>query len=254
MTSNRIKEVFDVVMSGEAVRRLMRAPGFRRLSPRPLHPGDEREAQEEFRSYFSAIAISSLPEGTDPASADVWLEDEARLAKMGMQTRVRARRGSRPRVPRDYRSGYCDLFSAICPESGMSAGHVCNRANTDEMNRHLVEIGSAVPQGRHALAVLDGAGWHRSRSLEIPDDVSLLHLPPYSPELNPVETVFQFLKRGNFANQVFATAEEVKDRVEKVWNDSARTPGRIASLGRRGWSRLASTPTAQPAQHASPGG
>ncbi|MCY3875456.1 MAG: transposase [Rhodobacteraceae bacterium] len=125
------------------------------------------------------------------------------------------------------------------------------------MNRHLVDIGSAVPLGRHALAVLDGAGWHRSKSLEIPDDVPLLRLPPYSPELNPVETVFQFLKRGNFANQVFATAEEVKDRVEKVWNDSARTPGRIASLGRRGWTRLVTrlvtSPTAQPAQHASPG-
>ncbi len=83
--------------------------------------------------------------------------------------------------------------------------------------------------------------------------MSLLRLPPYGPELNPVETVFQFLKQGNFAYQVFATAEVVKDRVEEVWNDFARTPGRIASLGRRGWSRLVDTPTPQTAQHASPG-
>ena len=111
-----------------------------------------------------------------------------------------------------------------------------------------------MPQGRHALAVLDGAGWHRSKSLEIPDNVSLLRLPPYSPEPDPVETVFQFLKQGNFANQVFATAEEVKDRVEKVWNDFARTPGRIASLGKRSWAKLVSTPAVQPVQHALPGG
>ena len=172
-------------------------------------------------------------------------------AKKGMLTRVWARRGSGPRVPRDYRY----LFSAICPESGISAGHVCDRANTDEMNRHLVDIGAAVPRGRHALVVLDGAGWHRSKSLEIPGDVSLLRLPPYSPEPNPVETVFQFLKQGNFDNQVFATAEEVKDRVEKVWNDFAHTPGGVASLGKkRSWARLVGTPTAQPVQHASPGG
>ena len=76
---DRIKDVFDIVMSGEAVRRLMRALGFRRLSPRPLHPKADPEAQEEFRSDFSAIAIASLPEGTDPASVDVWFEDEARL-------------------------------------------------------------------------------------------------------------------------------------------------------------------------------
>ena len=82
--------------------------------------------------------------------------------------------------------------------------------------------------------------------------MSLLRLPPYSPELNPVETVFQFLKQGNFANQVFATAEVVKDRVEEVWNDFARTPDRIASLGKRSWAKLITTPTAQPVQHASP--
>ncbi len=149
-------------------------------------------------------------------------------------------------MPRDYHYGYCYLFSAICPESGISAGHVCDKAKTDEVNRHLVDIAAAVPQGRHALVVLDGAGWHRLKSLEIPDNDSLLRLPPYSPELNPVETVFQFLKQGNFANRVFATAE-MKDRVEKVWNDFARTPGRVASPAKRSWARLFSTPTAHPA-------
>ncbi len=253
LVRNRIRHFFDIVMSREAVRCLMRALGFRRLSPRPLHPKADPDAQEEFRSGFSAVATASLPEGTDPASVDVWFQDEARLGQKGMLTRVWARRGSRPRVPRDHRYGYCYLFSAICPESGMSAGHVCDKANTDEMNRHLVDIAAAVPQGRHALVVLDGAGWHRSKSLEIPDNVSLLRLPPYSPELNPVETVFQFLKQGNFANQVFATAEVVKDRVEEVWNDFARTPGRIASLGKRSWAKLVTTPTAQPVQNASLG-
>ena len=88
----------------------------------------------------------------------------------------------------------------------------------------------------------------------MPDNVSLLHLPPYSPELNPVETVFQFLKHRNFANQVFATAEVVKDRVEEVWNDFTRTPDRIVSLGKRSWAKLVGTPTIQPVQKASPGG
>ena len=156
-------------------------------------------------------------------------------------------------MQRDHCCGCRCLFSAICREGGTSAGHVCDKANTDEMNRHLADIGSVVPQGHHALAVLDGAGRHRSKSLEIPDNVSLLLPPPYSPEPDPVETVFQLLKQGNFANQVFATAEVVKDRVEKVWNDFARTPGRVASLGKRSWARLVSTPAVHPVQHASPG-
>ena len=68
------------------------------------------------------------------------------------------------------------------------------------MNRHLLDIAAKVPDGRHALVVLDGAGWHRSKALEIPANVTLLRLPPYSPELNPVKIVFQFLKSRHFAN------------------------------------------------------
>ncbi len=79
LTRGRIKEVVYIVMSGEAVRRLMRALGFRRLSPRPLHPRADPEAQEKFRSDFNTIAASSLPEGTDPARVDVWFQDEAHL-------------------------------------------------------------------------------------------------------------------------------------------------------------------------------
>ena len=97
-----------------------------------------------------------------------------------------------------------------------------------------------MPQGRHALVVLNGApaGTVR-RTWRHRTTCPLLRLPPYSPELNPVETVFQFLKQRNFANQVFATAEEVKDRVEEVWNDFAHTPGpdrftRQAKLGKTG--------------------
>ena len=248
-----IRSFLGVVMSGEAVRCLMRALGFRCLSPRPLHPKADPQRQEEFRRDFSAIAASSLPEGADLSRVDVWFQDEARIGQKGMLTRVWARRGSRPRVPRDHRYGYCHLFSAICSGSGTAVGHVCDRANTDEMNRHLVDIGAAVPQGRHALVVLDGAGWHRSKSLEMPDNVTLLHLPPYSPELNPVETVIQFLKHRNFANQVFATAQVVKDRVEEVWNDFTRTPDRVVSLGKRNWAKLVGTPTVQPSQKTSPG-
>ena len=87
----------------------------------------------------------------------------------------------------------------------------------------------------------------------MPDNVTLLHLPPYSPELNPVETVLQFLKHRNFANQVFATAEVAKDRVEEVRNDFTCTPDRVVSLGKRIWTKLVGNPTVQPVQKSSPG-
>ena len=80
---------------------------------------------------------------------------------------------------RNYRYGYVYLVSAACPETGNSVGHVCDRENTEEMNRHL--WCRALPEGKHAVVVLDGAGWPRSKGLDIPANVSLFRLPPYSP-------------------------------------------------------------------------
>ena len=125
------------------------------------------------------------------------------------------------------------------PRFLMSAYNICDRAYTDEMNRHLLDIAASVPDGRHAPVVLDCAGWHCSKALEIPASAALLRLPPCSPELNPVETVFQFLKSRHFANQIFETADAVKEKVGAVRSDFTNSPDRIRSLGARSWGELA---------------
>ena len=153
-------------------------------------------------------------------------------------------------MPRDHRYGNCYLFSAICPGNGAAVGHVCDRANTQEMNRHLMDISAAVPEGCYALVVLDGAGWHRSKDLACPENVSMLRLPPCSPEPDPVETLFQLLKARHFANQVFETAETVTEKVATVWEGFVASPDRIRSIGHRSWARLA--PDAVPANPGHP--
>jgi len=233
-----VADVFCVSLSREGIRRLIRKMGFRRLSPRPIHPRKDMKLQEDFCTGFSRIATSHLPAGIDLSKVDVWFQDEARIGQKGMLSRIWARKGTRPRIPRDYRYGYCYLFSALCPARGEAIGHVCDRANTVEMNRHLKDIGAMVPKGHHALVIFDGAGWHRSRDLACPDNVSVLRLPPYSPELNSAENVFQFLKANHFANQVFETAEDVKTRVAAVWETFAGQAERIQSIGHRSWARV----------------
>jgi transposase len=76
---------------------------------------------------------------------------------------------------------------------------VLPKANTDAMSRHLAEISTQVTPGAHAVVVLDRAGWHVAHDLKLPDNISLLFLPPYSPELNPIENLLQFIKH-NFLN------------------------------------------------------
>ncbi len=133
----------------------------------------------------------------------------------------------------DHRDGYVYLFSAACPETGAAVGHACARANTAEMNRHLRDVSAQTPAGKHALIVLDGVGWQGSKDHEVPANVSPLRLPPYSPELNPVETLFSVLKHRHFANRVFEDAEHVRETVEEVWNRFTRKTGEIMQITAR---------------------
>ena len=153
-----------------------------------------------------------------------------------MLSRVWARKGSRSRIVRDHSYGYAYLFAAACPELSVAVGHICDRANTCEINRHLADISAAVPTGRHAVLVLDGAGWHRSNDLEMPANISLLRLPPYSPELNPMENVFASLKGNFLANQVFSTVDDVRSAIENAWNSFLEDPDRIKSITSRTWA------------------
>ena len=97
-------------------------------------------------------------------------------------TRRWAKRGSRPSAPRDQRTRSAWLFGAICPREGKAAGLVLPRCNTNAMTLHLAEISRAVKKGAHAVVILDQAGWHGAKDLEVPDNITLLPLPPRSPE------------------------------------------------------------------------
>ena len=108
----------------ETFRRQVRSPGVSKVSPRPFHPKAEEQKQEAFRNNVSAVALSSPPEGADPACVDS--VDEARIGQKHMLTRGCASRGGRPRVVREYRYGSCELFNAICSASGVATGHICN--------------------------------------------------------------------------------------------------------------------------------
>ena len=219
---NWILETFGVHYSLEGVRKLLRRLGFRHMSPRPLHPKADLAAQDEFRNNFSELAKDAAGGATGPI--EIWVQDESRVRQQGMLSRIWASKGTRPRIHRDRRFGYCYLFSAACPAREMAVGHISQRANTTEMNRHLEDISEQVAPGSHAVLVLDGAGWHKSKELAIPKNISLLFLPPYSPELNSMENVFEFLKSNKLSNRFFETVEDVTLAVEKAWLDLCRGP------------------------------
>ena len=161
------------------------------------------------------------------------------MGQQGTLTRVWAERGSRPVAPCDQRRSSAYLFGAICPARGVGAGLVMPVADTAAMKAHLAEISAGVTPGAHALLGVDGAGWHQlGERLKVPDNITLIHLPPYSPELNPVENVWAYLRSNKLSNRVFETYEAIVDACCDAWNWFIAQPDRITSIGTRAWAQV----------------
>ena len=111
-------------------------------------------------------------------------------------------------------------------------------ANSECMNQHLAEISKEVTTGNHAVIVIDQAKWHTSKKTYIPNNISLLPLPPYSPELTPQENVWQWIKDKYLANRVFASLDEIVDASVIAWNKFVENPALIKSIATRDWAIL----------------
>jgi len=101
------------------------------------------------------------------------------------------------------------------------------------MTLHLAEIATEIAPGKHAVLLLDQAGWHLSRHLVVPATITLVPLPPKCPELNPVENVWQFLRDNWLSNRVFNSYDNLVDHCCEAWNRLVDQPWKIMSIGLR---------------------
>ena len=168
----------------------------------------------------------------------MWFQDEARIGQKNGLVRQWARRGTRPRQPADQRYQSAYLFGAICPARGVGAALAMPFANTQAMQAHLDEIGRTVARGAHAVLLLDRAGWHTTEKLTIPNNLTMILLPSRSPELNPVENIWQFLRANWLSNRVFQTYDEIIAAACEAWNKLTALPETITSIGMRDWAHI----------------
>ena len=104
------------------------------------------------------------------------------------------------------------------------------------MTLHLAEISYAVAADAHAVVLMDQAGWHLTPKLKIPDNISIIPIPSKSPQLNPQENIWQYMRDNWLSNRVFETYDEIVDHCCDAWNKLAAQPDRITSIGRRDWA------------------
>jgi hypothetical protein len=167
---------------------------------------------------------------------EFWFQDEARVGQKGTLTRIWGKRGTRPRMTRDLRHENAYIFGAVCPARDTGVALVLPEANTAAMNLHLAEIARAIPPNTHAVVIIDGAGWHQTGGrLVVPHNLSLLFLPPYSPELNAQENIWQYLRQNFLAGRIFDTYDAIVDACCTAWNALISETGRITSIASRDW-------------------
>ncbi|UAL41447.1 IS630 family transposase [Shewanella inventionis] len=235
-----ITSQYDVSYSHSHVYWLLHKLGFSWITSRSKHPKQSDEAQETFKKTLQNKAIDILPVHVPFDRVDIWFQDEARFGQQNTTTRLWAPKGSRPRSVRQQQFEYAYLFGAICPATGATEALVTPFVNQDAMRQHLKQISEATANDRYALVILDGAGWHTQDVAAEFDNLWILKLPPYSPELNPIEQVWQWLRQHCLANRSFKDFNDIVEECCRAWNTFIECKDRVKRLCHRDWAKLGS--------------
>ncbi|TKE90792.1 IS630 family transposase, partial [Vibrio kanaloae] len=133
----------------------------------------------------------------------VWFQDEARFGQRNTTTKIWAEKGTRPRAVQQQQFEYAYLFGAVCINTGEAEAIVSPLSNMEAMTKHLELISTATPRGKHSVVIMDQASWHQTHLANYFKNITIIHIPPYSPELNPIEQVWQWLRQYKLANRCF---------------------------------------------------
>ena len=159
-------------------------------------------------------------------------QDEAGFGRINKPKYCWCPKGERPSVPCQHVREYRYTYGAVEPLTGESCFRIMPYCNTVCMNLFLDELSKQFPDDM-ILLCCDGAAWHKAGSLCVPDNIELFFIPPYTPEMNPIEQIWKELRKMGFRNEVFATLEKVVDRLCDVICDL--TAETIHSITARSW-------------------
>ena len=159
-------------------------------------------------------------------------EDEAGFGQISKPKYCWCFPGLRPTVPCHHIREYRYVYGAVEPFTGDSEFLIMPLSNTDCMNVFLRHLSQTYPKDKIVL-VCDGASWHRSKTLESPPNIRLIHLPPATPEMNPIEQIWKEIRKRGFKNEIFQTLEKVVDRLCLVI--CSLSPETVKSITARDW-------------------
>jgi len=169
----------------------------------------------------------------------VWCQDEAREGQKGRTGRRWFHRGQRPpgRCDKRFKSTY--IFAAVRPGTDEGFALILPEATTETMSVFLEEFAKTIPDDVHVAMLLDQAGWHGAKALRVPEKITLVPLPPYSPELNPAEPVWLYMRNRFLSFRVYSGLDAIEHALGAGWNTLRAERGRLTSITGFPWIRQA---------------
>jgi transposase len=209
-----LMQEFDAPMCLQAVYDLLHRLGYSSLMPRPQHEQSNPEVQEFFKEIV-VEQIDAIAESHPDKQIRTFFQDEARFGQKGTITRVWARKGSRPRAVRQLRYTSLYVLVAVCISTGATSALIMPELNAEVLNLFLEQMSRELPAEVHAVLIWDGAGFHTSGDLVVPSNISVILLPPYSPELNPVENLWHYLRAHYWSNRAYQDYKELESEAAR---------------------------------------
>lgn len=142
-------------------------------------------------------------------------QDEAGFGRISQIGKCWAPAGVRPQVPSHYIREYRYCYGAVDAHTGESFFIIAGACHTDWMNEFLHQLSQAYPND-YILLVMDNAVWHKAKALKKPANIGVEFIPPYTPEMNPIEQVWAAIRKRGFKNKAFKTLDEVIDNLQEV--------------------------------------
>ncbi len=168
----------------------------------------------------------------DKRQVQVMFQDEAGFGRIFLPRNCWAPAKMRPQVPAHHIREMRYALGAVAPQTGAKFFLVMPRCDTACMSRFLKELADYFPD-KYIVLLCDNAIWHRAKTLVTPENIMILHIPPYTPEMNPIEQVWGYMRREGFVNRVFQTLEHVIDQLCQTINNLAEK--RLRSITHREW-------------------
>ena len=159
-------------------------------------------------------------------------QGEAGFGRINVPKNCWCKKGIRPSVPCHHIREYRYAFGAVDPITGDNFFAIMPYCNTECTNIFLEKLSEEYPND-NILLVCDGAAWHKSKKLKVPKNIKIIHIPPYTPEMNPIEQIWSTIRTMGFKNECFKTLKDVVERLSDTIN--SLTNDMVKSITGRQW-------------------